>query len=76
METEASRYQQLAEIESQKHPELETVPARPVRSIAVIGAGTMGSAIAISALDAGFDVLLLETRIVQNIGRQAHAAAR
>jgi 3-hydroxyacyl-CoA dehydrogenase len=36
------------------------VQARPVQSVAVIGAGTMGSGIAISALDGGFEVLLIE----------------
>lgn len=33
---------------------------RPVRTLAVIGAGTMGTGIAITALDAGLEVTLLE----------------
>ncbi len=38
---------------------LQATP-RAVRRVAVIGAGTMGSGIAIAALDAGFEVVLLE----------------
>ena len=56
----ALRHQFFAERESAKHPELAGVPPRPIRSIAIIGAGTMGSGIAICGLDAGLDVLLLE----------------
>lgn len=59
-EAVALRHQFFAERESAKLPELAGVQPRPVQSIAVIGAGTMGSGIAISALDAGFDVLLME----------------
>jgi len=36
------------------------VPPRPVDTVAVIGAGTMGAGIAICALDAGLRVILLE----------------
>jgi hypothetical protein len=36
------------------------VTARRIQRIAVVGAGTMGSGIAISALDGGFEVLLLD----------------
>lgn len=56
----ALRHQFFAERESAKHPELAGVQARLIRSIAIIGAGTMGSGIAICGLDAGLDVLLLE----------------
>jgi len=56
----ALRHQFFAERESTKHPDLEGVRPRRVQSIAVIGAGTMGSGIAIAALDGGFDVVLLE----------------
>ena len=59
-EAQALRHQFFAERDSAKHPDLANVPPRPVQTIAVIGAGTMGSGIAISALDGGFDVLLLE----------------
>lgn len=56
----ALRHQFFAERDSAKHPRLQGVSPRPVRQIAVIGAGTMGTGIAIVALDAGFDVTLLE----------------
>ncbi len=57
---QALRYQFKVEREATKLPSARQAPARPVRSIAVIGAGTMGSGIAISALDSGLSVLLLE----------------
>ena len=56
----ALRHQFFAERDSAKHPELSGVQPRSVKTIAVIGAGTMGSGIAIAALDAEFDVILLE----------------
>ena len=56
----ALRHQFFAERDSAKHPILDAAKARDIRRIAVIGAGTMGSGIAIAALDAGYDVLLLE----------------
>jgi 3-hydroxyacyl-CoA dehydrogenase len=54
------RHQFFAERESAKHPALEAAVARPVKQLAVIGAGTMGAGIAIAALDAGFAVTVLE----------------
>ncbi len=57
---QALRYQFKVEREATKLPSALQAPARLVRSIAVIGAGTMGSGIAISALDSGLSVLLLE----------------
>jgi 3-hydroxyacyl-CoA dehydrogenase len=56
----ALRHQFFAERESAKHPSLEGALARPVQHVAVIGAGTMGSGIAIAALEGGLRVLLLE----------------
>ncbi len=56
----ALRHQFFAERDSAKHPSLGEVAPRPVERVAVIGAGTMGSGIAIAALDAGCRVLLLE----------------
>ena len=56
----ALRHQFFAERDAAKQPELSGVQPRSVKTIAVIGAGTMGSGIAIAALDADFDVLLLE----------------
>lgn len=56
----ALQYQLAAENEArQLPPELACAP-RPVQTLAVIGAGTMGSGIALCALDAGLSVLLLE----------------
>ena len=40
----------------------ENTPLRPIGSVAVIGAGTMGSGIATAFADAGFPVMLLEAR--------------
>ena len=56
----ALRHQFFAERDSAKHPSLADAKPRDIRRIAVIGAGTMGSGIAIAALDAGYEVLLLE----------------
>lgn len=59
-EARALRHQFFAEREASKHPALDTAKPRKVSKIAVIGAGTMGSGIAIAALDSGFEVALLE----------------
>jgi 3-hydroxyacyl-CoA dehydrogenase len=57
---QALRYQFKAEREATRLPaELQAAP-RPVSRVAVIGAGTMGTGIAIAALDAGLAVLLIE----------------
>ena len=56
----ALRHQFFAERDSAKHPSLSGAVPRAVQRVAVIGAGTMGSGIAIAGLEAGFDVLLLE----------------
>jgi 3-hydroxyacyl-CoA dehydrogenase len=76
----ALRHQFFAERDSNKHPTLADVTPRVVEHVAVIGAGTMGSGIAISALDAGYRVWLVEQdgaaleRGAQRI--HAHYAAR
>lgn len=57
---QALRYQFKAEREATRLPNSLQAQEREIRQIAVIGAGTMGTGIAISALDAGFNVLLLE----------------
>ena len=59
-EARALRHQFFAERESAKHTWLRDAVVRPVKKIAVIGAGTMGGGIAIAALDAGYEVVLLE----------------
>jgi len=56
----ALRHQFFAERDSGKHPSLGEVAPRTVEHVAVIGAGTMGSGIAIASLDAGYRVMLLE----------------
>lgn len=56
----ALRHQFFAERDSAKHPTLVGVTPRSVQTIAIIGAGTMGSGIALAALDADYAVLLLE----------------
>lgn len=76
----ALRHQFFAERDSAKHPSLADAKPHDVRRIAVIGAGTMGSGIAIAALDAGYEVLLLEQAadaLARGAGRiQAHYAGR
>ncbi|CAM3391397.1 3-hydroxyacyl-CoA dehydrogenase NAD-binding domain-containing protein [Paracidovorax anthurii] len=59
-EAAALRHQFFAERDSAKHPSLAKVVPRAVGRVAVIGAGTMGTGIAIAVLDAGLEVLLLE----------------
>jgi len=56
----ALRHQFFAEREAAKLPAALRAAPRPVQTVAVIGAGTMGSSIAICALDAGLNVILLE----------------
>lgn len=57
----ALRHLFFAEKESLKLSEFEGCAARAVHGIAVIGAGTMGVGIALTALTAGFTVALLES---------------
>jgi 3-hydroxyacyl-CoA dehydrogenase len=59
-EAAALRHQFFAERDSARHPPLDGAAPRAVQRIAVLGAGTMGSGIALAALEAGYDVLLLE----------------
>lgn len=59
-QSKALRYQFFAEREATKLPACITAAPRPVQTVAVIGAGTMGAGIAICALDAGLAVILLE----------------
>jgi len=56
----ALRYQFFAERQTTKLPAELNVPPRAMQHIAVIGAGTMGTGIAISALDAGLNVQIFE----------------
>ena len=59
-EAHALRHQFFAEREAAKLPPALQAAPRPVQTVAVIGAGTMGAGIAICALDAGLNVVLLE----------------
>ncbi|MHA6266568.1 3-hydroxyacyl-CoA dehydrogenase NAD-binding domain-containing protein [Aliiroseovarius sp. CAU 1755] len=59
-EATALRHAFFAERRAAKVPELEGAQLRKVDTIGVVGAGTMGTGIAISCLDAGFPVTLVE----------------
>lgn len=56
----ALRHQFFAERDAMKLPKALQAEPRPLQTVAIIGAGTMGTGIAISVLDAGMDVILLE----------------
>lgn len=59
-EAHALRHQFFAERDAVRLPADVRAAPRPLVKVAVIGAGTMGSGIAIAALDAGLSVVLLE----------------
>ena len=59
-QSKALRYQFFAEREATKLPATLSATPRPLQTVAIIGAGTMGAGIAICALDAGLNVILLE----------------
>ena len=59
-EAHALRHVFFAERDSSKLPAELNTPARSMDQVCVIGGGTMGTGIAISALDAGLQVVLLE----------------
>lgn len=73
-EARALRHQFFAEREAVKHPELRQVPARTIQYVVIVGAGTMGSGIALAALDAGFDVALFDQDEIalQRAGSRIH----
>lgn len=57
----AMRHLFFAEREAQKIKGLsKDIPPRPVRSVGIVGAGTMGGGIAMSAANAGLPVVLLD----------------
>ncbi|MCI2398991.1 3-hydroxyacyl-CoA dehydrogenase NAD-binding domain-containing protein [Aliiroseovarius subalbicans] len=57
---QALRHAFFAERRAAKVPELEGANLREVNTIGVVGAGTMGTGIAVACLDAGFPVTLVE----------------
>jgi len=58
----AQRYYFFAEREAAKVPDIPVdTPVRPIRSVGVIGAGTMGGGITMNFLNAGLPVTLSET---------------
>lgn len=59
-QSKALRHMFLAEREVARVPELNGIAARKVEAVGVIGAGTMGSGIAVAFLDAGYRVTLME----------------
>ncbi|MCK8462851.1 3-hydroxyacyl-CoA dehydrogenase NAD-binding domain-containing protein [Aliiroseovarius sp. S1339] len=59
-EATALRHAFFAERRAAKVPELEGATVRDVSTIGVVGAGTMGTGIAIACLDADFPVILVE----------------
>ncbi len=62
-ESKALRHAFFAEREAGKIPDVPaTTPVRPVRSVAVIGAGTMGGGITMNFLNAGLPVTIVEMR--------------
>ena len=62
-ESRALRHFFMAERAASKIPDVpDDTPIRPVKSVAVIGAGTMGGGIAMNFLNAGVPVTILETK--------------
>ena len=62
-ECKALRHAFFGERAASKIPDVpEDTPQRPVRSVAVIGAGTMGGGISMNFLNAGVPVTILETK--------------
>jgi 3-hydroxyacyl-CoA dehydrogenase len=60
-QSKAQRHVFFAEREVAKIPDLPSdTPVLPIRSVAVIGAGTMGSGIAIACANGGLQVLLMD----------------
>ena len=62
-ESKALRHAFFGERAASKIPDVpESTPTRPIKSAAVIGAGTMGGGIAMNFVNAGIPVILLETK--------------
>ena len=62
-ESKALRHAFFGERAASKIPDVpDTTPTRPIKSAAVIGAGTMGGGIAMNFANAGIPVMMLETK--------------
>ena len=62
-ESKALRHAFFGERAASKIPDVpDTTPTRPIKSAAVIGAGTMGGGIAMNFANAGIAVMMLETK--------------
>jgi len=62
-ESRALRHIFFADRAASKIPDIDdSVPTREIKSVGVIGAGTMGSGISINFLNAGIPVVILETK--------------
>ncbi|HET7088798.1 MAG TPA: 3-hydroxyacyl-CoA dehydrogenase NAD-binding domain-containing protein [Anaerolineae bacterium] len=62
-ESKALRHAFFAERAASKIPDVpEDTPTRPIRKVAIIGAGTMGGGISMNFLNAGIPVTLLEIK--------------
>ncbi|WP_213939259.1 3-hydroxyacyl-CoA dehydrogenase NAD-binding domain-containing protein [Pseudomonas sp. dw_612] len=59
-EAAALRHLFFAERSAGRLPKADATPAMHVEQVGIIGAGTMGAAIAVAFLDGGFDVTLIE----------------
>lgn len=60
-QAQALRHVFFSEREAGKLPGIDPASARPIHRIGVVGAGTMGSGIAVACLDAGYEVTVVET---------------
>lgn len=75
LEVQALHYLKRAEAWALTVPATQGVDPRVIESAAVVGAGTMGSGIAYSLLDAGFPVVVLEQTAETAIAGQKRIAA-
>lgn len=60
-QSRALRHAFFAERAAAKVPGMDDILPRPVNQVGIIGAGTMGAGIAVTFLDAGFPVTVVET---------------
>ena len=65
----------FAERASAKLPQSSRTPPRPLHQLGVVGGGTMGAGIAVAALDAGFDVTMVERDSVSMVRGRANVEA-